>query len=201
MKLWIAMFQRVQPGIQWHFETGAPTTSPQGLEDGTADIGYNGRTLWDPEIVAITKAHGRPPRSFRVAISNYDYRNTTLTMGAFVHAANPLRQITLKQLDAIYSSSRRRGAPAAITTWGQLGLTGPWADQPVHAYTTKLLTGTMNDMKWTILQRGNPNPAIQGRGRTQRSPCPVARLQEHADETDDGNQRSHEFRDEPLHQL
>ena len=51
-----------------------------------------------------------------------------------MNRANPLSSLTLAQLDAIYSTTRKRGYPEAITRWGQLGLTGDWANQPIHPY-------------------------------------------------------------------
>jgi phosphate transport system substrate-binding protein len=55
-------------------------------------------------------------------------------IGVYTHKDNPLARISLAELDALYSDERRRGYPAAVKTWGQLGLTGEWAGQPVHLY-------------------------------------------------------------------
>ncbi len=48
------------------------------------------------------------------------------------NSANPLKGITIPQIDAIFSSSRICGYPFELTKWGQLGLSGPWTDQPIH---------------------------------------------------------------------
>ncbi len=50
-----------------------------------------------------------------------------------VAAANPMRAISLEQLDAVFSADHRRAA-MRVHTWGELGLNGDWAQRPVHLY-------------------------------------------------------------------
>src|SRR2546426_350960 len=59
------------------------------------------------------------------------YATASPALAIYVHADNPLSRATLTQLDAIFSTTRRRGYPVDITTWGQLGLTGEWADKAI----------------------------------------------------------------------
>ena len=67
--------------------------------------------------------------------------------GIFVNRANPITRLTVDQLDGIFGSVRdggwvgtewhpefARGADRNLRTWGQLGLTGEWADKPIHVY-------------------------------------------------------------------
>jgi phosphate transport system substrate-binding protein len=64
---------------------------------------------------------------------------------------NPLTRLTVKQLDGIFGAERNggwvgttwhpefaRGPEENIRTWGQLGLTGEWADQPIHVLSMPL---------------------------------------------------------------
>jgi len=67
----------------------------------------------------------------------------------FVSKDNPIEKLTLKQLDGIFGAERTggyeenscvfttrnaRGPEGDIRTWGQLGLTGEWADKPIQTY-------------------------------------------------------------------
>ena len=73
-------------------------------------------------------------------------------MGFFVHKDNPLERISYNQIDALFSSTRHRGG-AAITKWGQLGLTGEWADKPVNLYGIKPWNGFEEFIRQRILSR------------------------------------------------
>ena len=62
-----------------------------------------------------------------------DVRNFDYAQQLFVHAGNPLTHVTLGQLAAIFGAGQESG-DAPILTWGQLGLRGRWARQPVRPY-------------------------------------------------------------------
>lgn len=79
--------------------------------------------------------------------SRYGYEVTEIpialdAIAVFVNHRNPLEGLTMEQVDAIFSRDRKRGAPTQITTWGQLGLTGEWAEQPIHRYGQDERSGT-----------------------------------------------------------
>lgn len=94
------------------------------------------------EVFSLTPApyeakYGHEPFRVQVSMGTFDTTRHIQALGVYVHPENPLRRITLQQLDAIYSAERRRGAAADIVTWSQLGLTGAWADRPIHFYGRK----------------------------------------------------------------
>jgi phosphate transport system substrate-binding protein len=90
----------------------------------------------------------------------------------YVHPDNPLTQLTLEQLDGIFGAERTagmhgfkwdladgRGAEKNIRTWGQLGLTGEWANQEIHTY-GHAPSGTARFFQLKVLHGGdkwNPN--------------------------------------------
>ncbi len=45
------------------------------------------------------------------------------SLAVFVHKDNPIKCLTLQQIDAIFSKSRKGGAAKDAKTWGDLGLT------------------------------------------------------------------------------
>jgi phosphate transport system substrate-binding protein len=93
-----------------------------------------GRDSWQVENLGFTKTFGYDPTRFVAATGAYDVEGKTFPMVVFVHKDNPLKQLTLQQLDAIFGTERKLGAPRALRTWGDLGLTGEWANKPIHLY-------------------------------------------------------------------
>src|SRR5262249_39716580 len=124
------------------------TASAQfGLHVNVADLALSGRPLFPYEYYGIYRRSQLYPVEIEVATGSLDVRGKSTALGAFVHKDNPLATLTLKQHDAIYGGARTggwqasawvesaaRGAEENIRTWGQLGLTGEWADKPIHVY-------------------------------------------------------------------
>ena len=161
VEAWAALMQRTHPGVTVAIAAKGPPAAAAGLTDGTAQIGFLGRTIKGPELAALIARQGHPPRRIRVAGGAHADKAKTSTMAVFVRRDNPLRQLTLLQLDALLSATRRRGHPAAITTWGQLGLTGEWVEKPVRVYTGQLGQGRLNFVSEAVLLDGAWTPAAR----------------------------------------
>ena len=82
-----------------------------------------------------------------VASGTFDVEGRSPGIVVLVRHDNPLAQLTLAQLDGLFGSERSggmrgfqwspedaRGPEKDIRTWGQLGLTGEWADRPIRTY-------------------------------------------------------------------
>ncbi len=93
---------------------------------------------------------------------------------------NPIKCLSLSQVDAIFSKSRRRGAKEDVTTWGQLGLTGEWATRPISLYGRNSASGTYGFFKEHSLENGDfkdsvkeqPGLRLGGAGDPRRSGSP-----------------------------
>jgi phosphate transport system substrate-binding protein len=134
---WIRGFAAFHPGVrlrQTERATDLPATCLAELLDGTVSAAPFVREIQPTELAAAQARLGYPPLGIAVASGSYATPSNTHAIAIYVNAANPLGRITLAQLDAIYSTTRRRGYPADLTTWGQLGLAGPWAGRPIHRY-------------------------------------------------------------------
>jgi phosphate transport system substrate-binding protein len=117
-----------------------------GLLTGKADIGVMGHRTWHTSLMAFEKAFGYAPLEIRFATGSYDDpEGSTPGLMFIVHKSNPLNKLTLEQIDGIFGAQRSggwngtkwstaaaRGPERNIRTWGQLGLTGEWADKPIH---------------------------------------------------------------------
>jgi phosphate transport system substrate-binding protein len=129
MAAWNAAFRKFHPHA--HFAV----VQKDGLapEDRIA-LGPHTMEVFNPTSLAYENAYGYEPFRIRICAAAYILKSHVSAIGVYVNKSNPLSSISLRKLDAVFSAERRRGYPADITTWGQLGLTGPWADQPIHLY-------------------------------------------------------------------
>ena len=126
LKLWETGFQRFHPAARFENHTYGAVSALGGLYAGGADFALN-REIWPNEAMAFEQAVGHAPLIYEVATGSFDVPTKSDALGVFVSASNPLSQLSLAQLAAIFTSGSAR-------TWGDLGLTGDWAPRPVHAY-------------------------------------------------------------------
>ena len=129
MAAWNAAFRKFHPNA--HFSV----VQKDGLapEDRIA-LGPHTMEVFDPSNLPYENAYGYEPFRIKICAAAYILKSHVSAIGVYVNKSNPLTSISLRKLDALFSAERRRGYPADITTWGQLGLTGPSADKPIHIY-------------------------------------------------------------------
>ena len=78
-----------------------------------------------------------------------------------MHKDNPIKKLTLAQVEAIFGKSRRRGFKQNVTTWGQLGLTGDWANRPISLYGRNSASGTYGFFKEHVLKNGDYKDTVK----------------------------------------
>jgi len=156
VKVWEQEFQKFHPEVRFADNLSSSSVAFPGLIAGVADLAPMGRrALWD-ELKGFERegAAGGSEGSSKVdvveivmATGSFDVRGWTFALGVFVHRDNPLSQLTLEQLDGIFGAERsggwdgltwrpefERSADRNIRRWGQLGLAGEWAAQPINVY-------------------------------------------------------------------
>jgi phosphate transport system substrate-binding protein len=146
MTLWAERFRRFYPNTKIQVEGKGSSTAPPALISGTAQLGPMSRAMKGSEIDAFEKKHGYKPTPIRTAVD---------ALAVFVHKDNPVKCLTIPQVDAVFSKSRRAGEGAEIRTWGQLGLTGQWAAKPVSLYGRNSASGTYGFFKEHVLRNGD----------------------------------------------
>jgi phosphate transport system substrate-binding protein len=129
MAAWNAAFRKYQP----HARFSVVQKDGLGPEDRIA-LGPHTMEVFHPTDLAYENAYGYEPFRIRICGAAYILKSHVSAIGVYVNKSNPIASISLRKLDAVFSAERRRGYPADIVTWGQLGLTGPWADRPIHLY-------------------------------------------------------------------
>jgi phosphate transport system substrate-binding protein len=145
MALWLEEFKKDYPLVNIQIEGKGSSTAPPALIEGTAQFGPMSRKMKAQEVDAFEKKYGFKPTRIRTALD---------ALAVFVNKDNPLECISLDKLDAIFSKTRKRGHED-ITTWGQLGLTGEWADKPISIYGRNSASGTYGFFKEHVLDKGD----------------------------------------------
>jgi formylglycine-generating enzyme required for sulfatase activity/ABC-type phosphate transport system substrate-binding protein len=171
VKAWGEAWAAARPGAQFTLGAGAGATSAEGvtlLLEGKLEAVFTGRPLRPAEVKAYADRFGGPPLLFAVATPRPYGKQNRSALGVLVHPDNPLRKLTLAQLDAIFSASRRRGGKSP-TTWGQLGLTGKWADAPIRACAPEADSGTAQYFREAVLWGGDFAPAVKQLARLSDS--------------------------------
>jgi phosphate transport system substrate-binding protein len=138
MTLWLEGFRKYYPSVKVQIEGKGSSTAPAALIEGTAQFGPMSRPMKSVEMDQFEKRFGYPPTGVRTSLD---------ALAVFVHKDNPIKGLTLKQVDAVFSKTRRGGAPADVTTWGQLGLDGPWKAARISLYGRNSASGTYGFFK------------------------------------------------------
>jgi phosphate transport system substrate-binding protein len=146
MTLWAEEFKRVYPNVNIQIQAAGSSTAPPALTEGTANMGPMSREMKDNEIEAFEAKYGYKPTAVPVAID---------ALAVFVHKDNPIEGLTIAQVDAIFSSTLRCGYSQTIDSWGQLGLTGAWADRDLQLFGRNSVSGTYGYFKETALCTGD----------------------------------------------
>ncbi len=127
-----------------------------------------GREMMPAEVKAFADKYGYEPTPIKVATGSVGSLGKTATSVVFVDKDNPLQCMSLDQLDAVYSKTRKRGY-REVNTWGDLGLAGEWASRPIHLYGLKPVNGIEQFVKMVAMQGGEYKDGIQftkGKGFT-----------------------------------
>src|SRR2546425_918486 len=152
MTHWAESFQRFYPNAKVQIEGKGSSTAPPALISGTAQLGPMSREMKGSEVDQFEKKYGYKPTALRTSVD---------ALAVFVNKDNPIKCLSLTQVDAMFSKSRRRGAKDDITTWGQLGLTGEWANKPISLYGRNSASGTYGFFKEHTLKNGDYKDTVK----------------------------------------
>lgn len=146
MTFWAEEFKREYPNVSIEIQAAGSSTAPPALTEGTSKLGPMSRKMKSEEIAAFEKRYGYKPTAIRVAID---------ALAVYVHKDNPIEGLTIPQVDAIFSATRKCGADADITRWGDLGLTGSWENRSIQLYGRNSVSGTYGYFKKKALCKGD----------------------------------------------
>ncbi|TVQ37242.1 MAG: phosphate ABC transporter substrate-binding protein PstS family protein [Geminicoccaceae bacterium] len=146
MTLWAEGFRTFYPNVTIEIQGAGSGTAPPALIQGQAQFGPMSRPMRGSEIEEFEARFGYAPTPIRGAID---------ALGVFVHKDNPIECLSLAQVDAIFSSTRNGGLDAPINTWGDVGLTGEWANMPIALYGRNSASGTYGYFREVALFGGD----------------------------------------------
>jgi phosphate transport system substrate-binding protein len=152
LTLWAETFRKFYPNVKIQVEGKGSSTAPPALIAGTAQFGPMSRQMRATEIDQFESKYGYKPTELR---TSYD------ALSVYVHKDNPIEKLTLAQVEAIFGKSRRRGFKQNVTTWGQLGLTGEWANRPISVYGRNSASGTYGFFKEHVLKNGDYKDSVK----------------------------------------
>jgi phosphate transport system substrate-binding protein len=152
MTLWAEGFRKFYPNVKVEVEGKGSSTAPPALEAGTAHFGPMSRPMKGEEIDKFEKKYGYKPTEVRTSVD---------VLAVYVHKDNPIASLSLVKVDAIFSKTRKGGFDADIKTWGDLGLTGEWADKPISLYGRNSASGTYGFFKENALFKGDYKDSVK----------------------------------------
>lgn len=130
---WARDFGKYQPGIKLENDLYGTASAIGALALGSADIAILGEEISPAAEALFERVKHYKPLGVDVGTGSLDVNYFDYAHVVFVRKDNPLGHLTLAQLDAIFGAEHRR-SPRLIRTWGELGLTGPWANQRIVPY-------------------------------------------------------------------
>ena len=151
MAYWSEAFRGIYPNVTVQVEGKGSGTAPPALTAGAAQVGPMSRMMKDSEIEEFEKKHGFKPTPVAVAID---------CVAVYVNKDNPIKGLSLPQVDAIFSSTRKLNH-ADVNNWGQLGMSGDWAGRNISIYGRNAASGTYAFFKETAMGNGDYKDSVK----------------------------------------
>ena len=152
MTLWCEGFNKYYPNVRCQIEGKGSSTAPPALIEGVSQFGPMSRKMKDKEIDEFEKAAGYKPTAVPTSID---------TLAVYVNKDNPVECLSIKQTDAIFSKTRNCGGAEDIKTWGDVGLTGQWANKPISIFGRNSASGTYGYFKKKALCKGDYKDTVK----------------------------------------
>ncbi|MDQ7074097.1 MAG: phosphate ABC transporter substrate-binding protein PstS family protein [Gammaproteobacteria bacterium] len=146
MTLWAEGFKRYYPNVNIQIQAAGSSTAPPALTEATSNLGPMSRKMKHKELASFEKRYGYKPTAIPVAID---------ALAVYVHKDNPIKGMSIADVDAIFSSTRKCGAAKEVKKWGDVGLSGSWRQRRVQIYGRNSVSGTYGYFKKKALCKGD----------------------------------------------
>jgi len=151
MTFWAEGFRKRYPNVNIQIEGKGSSTAPPALIEGTSQLGPMSRKMKNKEIQKFETKYGFKPTTIGVALDS---------LAVFINKDNPINGLSLQQVDALFSKTRKGGLKNAAT-WGDVGLKGEWANKPVSLYGRNSASGTYGYFKKHALFKGDYKDTVK----------------------------------------
>ena len=145
MTLWAEDFNRAYPNVNIQIQAAGSSTAPPALTEGTSNLGPMSREMKDDEIEAFEDKYGYKPTAIPVAVD---------ALAVLVNKDNPVKGLTMEQVDSIFSSTNKCGGSSSIETWGDAGVAA-WGAKSIQLYGRNSVSGTYGYFKEHALCKGD----------------------------------------------
>lgn len=165
---WTKIYRKQYPRLSLTLDLRASGAGGPGLASGKGQLAPVGREMFPAEKKLFVDKFGYEPLEIKVATGSVGSLGKTATSVILVDKDNPIDCLSIPQLDAIYSKTRKHGYKE-VKTWGDVGATGAWASKPMHLYGLKAVNGIEQYFKWIAMDNGEYKDNIQfvkGKGFT-----------------------------------
>jgi phosphate transport system substrate-binding protein len=152
MTLWAEGFKKFYPNVNIQIEGKGSSTAPPALIEGTAQLGPMSRPMKGSEIDAFEAKYGYKPTPIRTSLDS---------LAVFVNKDNPIKGLTMQQVDALFSKTRRCRTPNDVKVWGEVGVDGGWAASPISLYGRNSASGTYGFFKEHALCNGDYKDTVK----------------------------------------
>ena len=152
MTLWAEGFKKFYPNVNIQIEGKGSSTAPPALIEGTAQLGPMSRPMKGTETDAFEAKYGYKPTALRTSLDS---------LAVFVNKDNPVKGLTLQQVDAMFSKTRRCRMPNDVKVWGEAGVDGGWAASPISLYGRNSASGTYGFFKEHALCNGDYKDTVK----------------------------------------
>lgn len=146
MTLWAEEYKRLYPNVNIQIQGAGSSTAPPALTEGASNFGPMSRIMTAREVEGFEKKHGYKPTAVGVAID---------ALAVYVNKDNPIKGLSIEEVDAAMSVGRKCGFASDITKWGQIGMTGEWANRDIALYGRNSVSGTYGFYKDVALCKGD----------------------------------------------
>ncbi len=146
MTLWAESFKRSYPNVNIQIQAAGSSTAPPALTEATSNLGPMSRKMKSKEIASFEDRYGYKPTAIPVAID---------ALAVYVNKDNPVKGMSIPDVDAVFSSTRKCGGDKDISKWGGLGLTGNWKNRDIQIYGRNSVSGTYGYFKKKALCKGD----------------------------------------------
>ena len=145
MTLWAEEFNRAYPNVNIQIQAAGSSTAPPALTEGTSNLGPMSREMKDDELQVFEDKYGYKPTAIPVAID---------ALAVLVNKDNPVKGLTMEQVDGIFSSTNKCGGEKSIENWGDAGVTA-WSAKSIQLYGRNSVSGTYGYFKEHGLCKGD----------------------------------------------
>ncbi|MDD5272951.1 MAG: phosphate ABC transporter substrate-binding protein PstS family protein [Methylovulum sp.] len=145
MTLWAEEFNRAYPNVNIQIQAAGSSTAPPALTEGTANLGPMSREMKEDELEAFEDKFGYKPTAIPVAID---------ALAVLVNKDNPIKGLSIEQVDAIFSSTHKCGYEKDLENWGDVGVAA-WAGKTIQLYGRNSVSGTYGYFKEHALCKGD----------------------------------------------